>query len=215
MALGLPDGSTLESYYGEALGPDVAFIRDLRALVEKREDNQAKYILRAYYMKDRSTLDRTSLMTMLSASKEAFTANSRFFDEFSLAECKVNIVANIRPMSFRRTIESFSSRYMNPAFTFNSLVSLIVKELELELVAMNRMSKHGVGNFSNAAAVDNDLLGLSAINSSIDKAIDPVTSASPNMTCFNFQKKGHSATKCTDICKLHKKTVRRKNGVLP
>ena len=83
-----------------------------------------------------------------------------FFDEFSLAECKENIVANIRPMSFRRTIESFRSRYINPAFTFNSLVSLIMKELELKLVAMNRMSTHGVGNFSNATAVDNDLLGL-------------------------------------------------------
>ena len=75
MALGLPDGSTLESYYGEALAPDVAFIRDLKALVERREDNQPKDILQAYCMKDRSTLDRTSLMTMLSASKEAFTVN--------------------------------------------------------------------------------------------------------------------------------------------
>ena len=92
---------------------------------------------------------------------------------------------------------------MNPAFNFNSLVSLIVKELELELIAMNRMSKHGVGGFSNAATVDNDLLGLSVINSSIEKAIDPVISTNPNMTCFNCQKKGHSATECRAPCKFH------------
>ena len=190
MALGLPDGSTLESYYGEALGPDVAFIRDLRALVERREDNQPKDILQAYCMKDRSTLDRTSLMTMLSQSKEAFTANSRFFDEFSLAECKENIVANIRPMSFRRTIEAFSSRYMNPAFTFNSLVSLIVKELELELIAANRMSKHGVSSLSNAATVDSDFLGLSVTNSSAIIPPPVVYPPNPNMTCFNCAKKG-------------------------
>ena len=194
MALGLPDGSTLESYYGEALEHDVAFIRNLRALVEKREDNQRKDILQTYCMNNDALCKQRSLHCKF-----------QVFDEFFLAECKENIVANIRPMSFRKAIESFSSRYRNPAFTFNSLVSLIVKELELELVAMNRMSKHGVGNFSNAAAVDNNLFRLSAINSSIDKAIDPVTSASPSMTCFNCQKKGHSATKCTVICKFHKK----------
>jgi hypothetical protein len=48
MALGLPDGSTLESYYGEALGPDVAFIRDLRALAGQRKDSTPKEILRLY-----------------------------------------------------------------------------------------------------------------------------------------------------------------------
>ena len=92
---------------------------------------------------------------------------------------------------------------MNPAFTFNSLVSLIVKELELELIVMNRMCKHGVGSLSNAATVDNDLHGLLAINSSNGKAIDPVISTNPNMTCFNCKTKGHSATECRAPCKFH------------
>ena len=116
MALGLPDGSTLESYYGEALGPDVAFIRDLRALAGQRKDSTPKKILRLYCMKDKSTLDRTALMTMLSSCKQAFILNPDNFDEFSPGECKECVVANIYPLSFRRTIEAFSSRYMNPAY---------------------------------------------------------------------------------------------------
>ena len=56
---------------------------------------------------------------------------------------------------------------MNPAFTFDSLVSLIVKELELELVAMNRMSKHGVGNFSLPDESSFDVLVKSSSNSKI------------------------------------------------
>ena len=50
MTLGLPDGSTLETYYGDALGPDVAFIRDLRKLVGQRTDVQPKLILQAFCM---------------------------------------------------------------------------------------------------------------------------------------------------------------------
>ena len=204
MALGLPDGSTLESYYGDALGPDVAFIRDLRALAGQRKDSTPKEILSLYCMKDKSTLDRTALMTMLSSCKQAFISNPDNFDEFSSGECKECVVANIYPLSFRRTIEAFNSRYMNPAYSFNALVKLIIQEFDLELAAINRLKSQGVGGFAHVA-VDNDFFGLSVTNSGIDMTVGPATSTSANMTCFNCQKKGHSATKCTVICKFHKK----------
>ena len=204
MALGLPDGSTLESYYGEALGPDVAFIRDLRALAGQRKDSTPKEILHLYCMKDKSTLDRTALMTMLSSCKQAFILNPDNFDEFSPGECKECVVANIYPLSFRRTIEAFNSRYMNPAYSFNALVNLIVQEFDLELSAINRLKSQGIGGFAHVA-VDNDFFGLSVTNPSVDKTVGPATSTSTNMTCFNCGKKGHPAQACTIICKFHKK----------
>ena len=54
LTLGLPAGTTLESFYGEALGPEVSFIRDLRALIEGRRGRKPKEILRALCMKDKT-----------------------------------------------------------------------------------------------------------------------------------------------------------------
>jgi len=202
MTLGLPDGSTLETYYGDALGPDVAFIRDLRKLVGQRTDVQPKLILQAFCMKDKNSLDRTALMAMLSACKQAFLTNPDNFDEFSPAECKESVVANIFPISFRKSIETFSSRYMNPAYPFNSLVELIIKEFDLELAAMNRLKIHGVQGIANS--VISDTYGLS-VTDSVALSVTEEKAKSEKMTCFNCQKKGHSATVCRSPCKIHKK----------
>ena len=204
MALGLPDGSTLESYYGEALGPDVAFIRDLRALAGQRKDSTPKEILRLYCMKDKSTLDHTAFMTMLSSCKQAFISNPDNFDEFSPGECKECVVANIYPLSFRRTIEAFSSRYMNPAYSFKALVNLIIQEFDLELSAINRLKSQGVGGLAHVE-VDSDFFGLSVTNPIVNKTVGTATSTTTNITCFNCGKKGHPAQTCTVICKFHKK----------
>ena len=100
MTLGLPAGSTLESYYGEGLGPDVAFIRDLYQLVGSRTDVKPKEVLRAHCMSDVSTLNRTALMDMLAVCQEVVIAHTRLFDYFLLAECKEIVVSNIRPLPF-------------------------------------------------------------------------------------------------------------------
>jgi hypothetical protein len=155
-------------------------------------------------MKDESTLDRTALMTMLSSCKQAFISNPDNFDEFSPGECKECVVANIYPLSFRRTIEAFSSRYMNPAYSFNALVNLIIQEFDLELSAINRLKSQGVGGLAHVA-VDSDFFGLSVTNPSVDKTVGTATSTSTNTTCFNCGKKGHPAQTCTIICKFHKK----------
>ena len=86
LTLGLPAGNKLESFYGEALGPEVSFIRDLRTLVKGRRDRKPKEILRALCMKDKTGLDRTELMDMLASCQEVITYHVGVFSGFSLEE---------------------------------------------------------------------------------------------------------------------------------
>jgi hypothetical protein len=99
MTLGLPSGSTLESFYGEGLGPDVAFIRDLYQLVDSRTDVKPKEVLRTHGMREEpNLLNRTALMDMLAACQEVVIAHTSLFDDFALAECKEVVISNIHPL---------------------------------------------------------------------------------------------------------------------
>jgi hypothetical protein len=197
MTLGLPAGSTLESFYGEGLGPDVAFVRDLYQLVGSRTDVKPKEVLRAHCMSDVSTLNRTALMDMLAVCQEVVIAHIQLFDDFSLAECKEVVVSNIRPLSFRILITEYASRYMNPLFTFDDLVRLIVKEFDAEMFANNRMRAHGVTSLANTAQISKPP------QNSASATTTTLTSAPKVIICFNCQQPGHSATVCTTLCRFH------------
>ena len=141
MTLGLPAGSTLESFYGEGLGPDVAFIRDLHQLVGSRTDINPKEVLRTHCMREESNLlNRTALMDMLAPCQEVVIAHTCLFDDFSLAECKEVVVSNIRPLSFRALITDYASRYINTQFSFDDLIRLIVKEFDAESVSYTHLT---------------------------------------------------------------------------
>ncbi len=169
LTLGVPVGTTLESFYGEELGPEVPFIRDLKALVEGRRDRKPKEILRALCMKDKTGLDRTELMDMLASCQEVVTYHAGVFSGFSLEECKEAVVSNIRPLSLRVIITDYASRYMNPVFTFEALVSLIVQEFDDELFVVTRSNSLGVDNFANLVTNETD-------------------KPKPRITCSNFIK---------------------------
>ena len=193
LTLGVPIGTTLESFYGEELGPEVPFIRDLKALVEGRRDRKPKEILCTFCMKDKAGLDRTELMDMLASCQEVVTYHAGVFIGFSLEECKETVVSNIRPLSFRVIITDYASRYMNPAFTFKALVSLIVSEFDDELFVTTRTNSRGIDNIANNAKFDEPRVKLTAQERMI------------KMTCYNCGKTGHSATICPVNCKFHNK----------
>jgi len=193
LTLGVPIGTTLESFYGEEVGPEVPFVRDLKALVERRRDRKPKEILCAFCMKDKAGLDRTELMGMLASCQEVVTYHAGVFSGFSLEECKETVISNIRPLSFRVIITDYASRYMNPAFTFEALVSLIVSEFDDELFVTTRTNSRGIDNIANNAKFDEPRAKLTAQERMI------------KMTCYNCGKTGHSATICPVNCKFHNK----------
>ena len=123
---------------------------------------------------------------MLASCQERVTYHCGVFSGFSLEECKEAVVSNIRPLSLRVIITDYASRYMNPAFTFEALVSLIVQEFEDELFVVTRSNSRGVDNFTNLVTNEADKPKL-------------------RITCFNCGVQGHAAQVCTAVCKFHGK----------
>jgi len=157
ISLGLPAGSTLESFYGVTLGEDTLFVRDIRRLVSSRTDIKPKQVLQSHCMSDRSILDRTSLMNMLAMCQEVVNSHTALFGDFSLAEWKEAVISNIRPLFFRSLVLEYHSRYINSSFTFENLVQLIVKEFDDESFSLNRIKARGVEGLANNVIVSANL----------------------------------------------------------
>jgi hypothetical protein len=131
MLMGLPPSESIESFFGKEIGPNQKFIIALRALTGERIDLTAKDILSAHKMKESGDMNLNTLVTMLSAARKEIFEHPLIFSETSLAEVKAALASNIQPTVLRTLVEEFSLRYLDPLFTLEQFISLILHEFQM------------------------------------------------------------------------------------
>jgi len=130
MLMGLPPSESIESFFGKEIGPNQKFIIALRALTGERIDLNAKDILAAYKMKESAEMNLNTLVTMLSSARKEIFEHPFIFVETSLVEIKASLASNIQPTVLRTLVEDFSLRYLDPLFTLEQFISLVLHEFQ-------------------------------------------------------------------------------------
>ena len=102
--LQIPPGETIESFFGDEMGPDSLFVNALKALVASRPNLDPKVLLKIHAMPEKQSLDRTALLHMLATTQREILHHPKIYNVLSLVETKRALVSNIRPSDFRKTV---------------------------------------------------------------------------------------------------------------
>ena len=98
--LKIPIGETIESFFGDEMGPDSLFVDALKAMVASRPNLDPKVLLKIHAMPEKRSLDRTALIDMLATTQREILHYPKIYNVLSLVEKKRALISNIRPSDF-------------------------------------------------------------------------------------------------------------------